>query len=179
MRKLLFVVLLIPALSLAAQEPPAKAPWDSFLKSFVGDWKGQSKGEPGNGKGERHYEFALQGKFLRMSHKAVYPPQDKNPKGEVHEDIGFFSYDKQRKKFVLRQFHTEGFVNEYVERETAPDGRTMVFVTDRIENIPKGWRARETYKLINPDEYTEVFELAEPGKDFAIYSQSRWNRVRP
>src|SRR5207245_2790054 len=32
--------------------------------------------------------------------------------------------------------------------------------TDRIENIPDGWRARETHKIVNQDEYTEVFELA-------------------
>ena len=70
----------------------------------------------------------------------VYPQQEKNPKGEVHEDLGLFSYDGKRKKFVLRQFHVEGFVNEYVEQEITADGKTLRFVTERIENIPDGWR---------------------------------------
>lgn len=113
-----------------------------------------------------------------MTHKAVYPPQEKNSKGEVHEDLGYFSYDGKRKKFVLRQFHIEGFVNEYVAREIAPDGKTLVLLTDRIENIPNGWRARETYTIVKQNEYAEVFELAEPGKEFKLYSASHWKRVK-
>ena len=37
-------------------------------------------------------------------------------------------------------------------------------------------RARETYKIVNADEFTEVFELAEPGKDFQIYSEGHFRR---
>jgi hypothetical protein len=107
-----------------------------------------------------------------MRNKAFYPPQEKNPQGEVHTDWGLFSYDMGRKKFVLRQFHVEGFVNQYVLDSIAPDGKTLVFVTESIENIPAGWRAKETYKLTSNDEFTEVFELAPPGKDFSVYSES-------
>lgn len=51
-----------------------------------------------------------------------------------------------------------------VEQEVSPDRKGLVFVTDRIENIPDDWRARETYTIINQDEYVEVFELAEPAE---------------
>ena len=70
------------------------------------------------------------------------------------------------------------FVNEYVEQDGSADGKTLILVSERIENIPAGWRARETYKLVNQDEYAEVFELAEPQKEFAIYSESHWKRVK-
>jgi hypothetical protein len=53
-----------------------------------------------------------------------------------------------------------------------------VFETERIENIPEGWRARETFKIISQDEYGEVFELAEPQKEFAVYAESHWKRVK-
>jgi hypothetical protein len=86
--------------------------------------------------------------------------------------------DGQRKKFVLRQFHVEGFVNEYVQRERPADGKTLIFVTDRIENIPDGLRARETYQIGSQDEYTEVFELTPPQKGFELYSESHWKRVK-
>src|SRR5437867_3308635 len=102
-----------------AQQSSTKAPWNS-LKFFVGNWQGTFQGEPGHGTGERHYQFVLQDKFLQATNKSVYPQQEKNPKGEVHEDLGFFSYDGKRKKFVLRQFHVEGFVNEYAEQEITP-----------------------------------------------------------
>jgi len=43
-----------------------------------------------------------------------------------------------------------------------------VFTSEAIENIPAGWRARETYVVTGPDEFEEVFELAEPGKPSCI-----------
>ncbi|HWR35873.1 MAG TPA: hypothetical protein VN622_08410 [Clostridia bacterium] len=169
------IILLLPGIAIG-QESIAKSPFDP-VKFFVGHWQGTSQGEPGKGKGDRNYEFVFGGKFLRATNKTVYPPQEKNPKGEVHEDVGFFSFDRQRKRLVLRQFHVEGFVNEYVEQE-GKDGKTLAFETERIENIPDGWRARETYRIVSQDEFIEVFELAEPKKEFAVYSQSHWKRVK-
>ena len=110
--------------------------------------------------------------------KGTYPPQPKNPKGEVHEDTGFISYDKAAKKLVLRQFHVEGFVNHYVLDSVSEDGRRVVFVTVAIENIPAGWRGRETYDFVNDNEFVETFALAEPGKDFATYSETHFRRKR-
>ena len=44
----------------------------------------------------------------------------------MHEHWSFFSYDRARKALVLRQFHQEGFVNQYVldtaERSTPTCG---------------------------------------------------------
>ena len=159
---------------LSEQQASSKAAFDP-LAFFVGHWTGTTQGEPGKGTGVRVYEFVLGNKFLRLHNKSVYPPQEKNPKGEVHEDIGFFSHDKSRQKFVLRQFHQEGFVNEYVEQQRSTDGKTFVFVT---EKTPNGWRARETYKIINQDEYSEIFEPAPPQKEFGLYSESHWKREK-
>jgi hypothetical protein len=89
-----------------------------------------------------------------------------------------FSYDRGRKKFALRQFHVEGFVNQYSGEAIAADGKTLSFVSESIENIPAGFRARETYRIISADEFTETFELAEPGKEFAIYSETRFRRKK-
>lgn len=41
-------------------------------------------------------------------------------------------------------------------------------------NIAPGWRGRETYRIVNDDEFIETFALAEPGKDFATYSETRF-----
>jgi hypothetical protein len=103
--------------------------------------------------------------------------QEKNPKGEVHEDEGFISFDRTRQKLVLRQFHVEGFVNQYVEEADSAPTR-LVFTTESIENIPAGWRARETYVVHGPDDFEEIFELAGSGKPFELYSRARLTRVR-
>ena len=91
--------------------------------------------------------------------------------------MGVFSFDSARKRIVLRQFHTEGFVNQYVLDPDSPPGR-LNLTTEAIENIPAGWRARETYVFTGSDQVEEIFELAEPGKDFEVYSRNRLARVR-
>ena len=54
----------------------------------------------------------------------------------------------------------------------------MVFNSESLENIPAGWRARETWRITGADSFVEAFELAEPGKDFTIYSETRLTRRR-
>lgn len=141
------------------------------LKPFIGTWVGEGGGESGKGVYERTYQFILNKNFIEIKNKSTYQPTEKNPKGEVHEDIGYFSYDKNIKKIKLRQFHIESFVNEFVLDSISPDKKTFVFVTIAIENIPKGYRAKETYYLISENEIEEIFELAEPNKEFEIYSK--------
>jgi hypothetical protein len=58
------------------------------------------------------------------------------------------------------------------------DGKTLIFTAESIENIPVGWRAKETYKILNENEFTETFELAEPDKEFAVYSENRFRRKK-
>lgn len=181
MRTLLLSTLLlgVTLTSGGAESPPAVKPdvW-APLRMFAGQWEGDSQGEPGAGKATRTYAFTLNNRFIHVANKSVYPPQAKNPKGETHEDVGFFSYDKAAKKLVLRQFHVEGFVNHYVIDSISDDGRTLVFVTAAIENIAPGWRGRETYRILSNDEFVETFALAKPGKDFATYSETHFRRKK-
>lgn len=176
MRKIAVFLIICPLLS-HAQMTKQDSLWLP-LKSFVGKWTGVSEGQPGSGKYERSYEVVLNKKFIEVKNKSTYPPSKDNPKGEVHEDRGFISYDKSRKTFVLRQFHIEGFVNQYKIESISADGKTIAFISEAIENIPAGFRARETYQIINENEFTETFELAEPGKDFEVYSKATLKRVR-
>jgi hypothetical protein len=101
----------------------------------------------------------------------VYPPQEKNPKGETHEDLGFFGYDRSLKKLSFRQFHIEGFVVQYALESISEDGRSFVFTSTAIENISPGWVARETYRFLRDDEFIETFALAGPGKKFETYQK--------
>jgi hypothetical protein len=148
------------------------------LRQFLGTWEGNVNGEPGTGKAERTYRFTLRNQFIQITNRSVYPPQEKNPKGEIHEDVGFISYDARVKKFILRQFHVEGFVNQFALESLDEQQRILVFVSTAIENIAPGWRARETYRFLNNDEFIETFALAPPGNDFATYSETRFRRKR-
>jgi hypothetical protein len=151
--------------------------WTPF-NFFIGVWKGSGQGQPGTSRVERKYEFVLNEKFLFVQNRAIYDPQEKNPNGEIHEDWGVISYDRARETYVFRQFHIEGFVNQYLFDQIAEDSQTISFVTEAIENIPSGWKAKESYRILGPDEFIEVFELAGPDKNFEIYSENRFQRVR-
>ena len=162
--------------SVAHGQTTALADQLAQLSPLVGKWSGTTEGEPGTGTVEREYERILGGRFIEVRNRSIYPPQAKNPKGERHEDRGVFSYDTARKAVVFRQFHVEGFVNQYLMDPAATVER-LVFTTEAIENIPAGWRARETY-VIGSDTLEEIFELAEPGKEFTVYSRNRLTRAK-
>ena len=160
----------------AAQNEPAAADTWAPLRFMLGTWEGTASGRPGESTVRREYRLVLRDRFIEVRNTSTYPPQAKNPKGEIHEDAGYISYDRARKGFVFRQFHVEGFVNTYVSGQ--PEPKQIAFTTEAIENIPAGWRARETYRFAGDDELIEVFELAEPGKEFAVYSEARLKRRR-
>ncbi len=94
----------------------------------------------------------------------------------MHEDWVFISYDKIRGLFVLREFHVEGFVNQYTLDTLSSDGKRFVFISESIENISEGWRARQIFTIQNEDEFSETFELASPGKDFSKLLENHWSR---
>ena len=74
---------------------------------------------------------------------------------------------------MLRQFHVEGFVNEYTLDSVSADGKLLEFTTVRIENVAPGWRAKEFFRVLSPDEFVETFSLAAPGKPFEVYSETK------
>ena len=173
------ILLVIALLGAPARSQESAARPDHFaaLRFLAGTWRGDQAGQPGRGIAERTYEFILNERFLQETNTSTYPPQEKNKNGEIHHHMSMISYDAARKLFVFRQFHTEGFVNTYVQQPTSDD-KMIVFVSEAIENIPAGYRARETYTILSRDEFVERFEVAEPGKDFELYSEAHFKRVR-
>jgi len=176
-RRTLLVVLLVLLIGVAqAQQPSQPDPWEP-LRFLVGTWKGEAEGEAGKGTVTRSYEFVMRGRFLYERNISTYPPQEKNPKGEVHEHWTMFSYDRARKMLVMRQFHVEGFVNQYAMPAGAA-GSTLVFESEGFENLQTGWKARESYQVISKDEFIEKFELAPPGQPFEVYSRAQFRRAK-
>ncbi|MDH4198587.1 MAG: hypothetical protein OEW05_14325 [Candidatus Aminicenantes bacterium] len=149
--------------------------WAPF-RFFVGNWDGRGEGQGGVSSGVQEFRFILGGRYLHVTNETRFAPQEKNPKGEVHQDWGVFSFDGMRKKYVFRQFHVEGFVNQYVCDGPEPDGKTFIFISEAIENIPPDFRARLTYKILNENEFQQTFDLAQGGQEFTCYSQGIMKR---
>ena len=147
------------------------------VRFLLGSWEGTQAGQPGTGTVRREYRLVLRDQFIEERNTSTYPPQEKNPKGEVHDHLSYFSFDRSRKRLVLRQFHVERFVVQYVQDTESSTGN-VVFVSEALENTPPGWRTRETYIGHGPDEFEEIFELAQADKPFEVYSRSRLKRVQ-
>ena len=168
---LLVTASLAPAVHARQPEPLARVSW------LRGDWVGIGEGEPGRSATERHIQCAIQCSYLRVDGRSVYPRQEKNAKGELHVAMDIWSFDRARKKLVLRTFDSLGLVTTYVQDDAASSDTRLVLVAEHLENVPAGWRARYTYTFNPPDEYHELFELAMKGKQFSTYVDNRFLRV--
>lgn len=160
--------------------PPAFQQGDQWghFRNFEGEWQGHETGKSGIGKGTRSYRFLMGGLYLFGENTSRFEPQEKNPEGEVHHDWTFFSFDRMRKVLVIRQFHSEGFVNRLVHVPAAGTSVKYVFVSEASENAPPGLMVRLTYEFKSKDSFVEIFELALPGEDFEVFLTNRWKRLQ-
>jgi len=174
--KLLVALMFLLATTAGAAEPQSADRWMP-VRFLLGTWQGEANGEPGKGTVTRSYEMVLDGKFIEERNTSRYEAKPgKEP--EIHHHRGFISYDKARKTLMLRHFHEEGFVNLYALNRELSSSTRLVFESQNFENFSNDWKARETYEVVSPDEFIETFELAEPGKEFAVYSRNHFKRTK-
>ena len=169
-------VILFATAAVAADQPKPD-PYQP-IRFLLGEWSGTAEGQGGKGTVRRSYSLILKDRYIQEKNVSTYPPQEANKTGEIHEHWSIFSYDRERKLIVLRQFHQEGFVNEYVLNASASTPTKLVFDSEHFENFDNSWRARETYDIISPDEFVETFALGAPGKELEVYSRNHFNRTR-
>ena len=179
MKTLLMLVMFATLSASAANDPPANPANDRWgrVRFLLGTWEGTANGEPGKGTVERTYTLVLGGQFIEEHNTSRYEAKA-GQKPEIHHHRGFLSFDKARKTFMLRHFHEEGFVNLYALDADKSMPEYLIFDSVSFENFSNEWKARESYEVISPDEFVEVFELAEPGKDFVEYSRVHFLRKK-
>lgn len=146
------------------------------LDYFIGNWQGLEKGIAGQGVGYRTYGYELGKNYIFLHNQSSFPPSEKNPKGEVHRDIGVFSFDSVSNEVIFRSFNIEGFTNIFVLDKEASTTEKLVFVTRHIENNPGSWKARLTIEKLTDTEFRESFEIATDGKNFSSWLENHWYR---
>jgi len=179
MIKTLVALMLFATLTASAANSPSPQNdrWGR-VRFLLGTWEGTATGEPGKGTVERTYELVLGEQFIEERNTSRYEAKTPGAKPEIHHHRGFMSYDKARKTFMLRHFHEEGFVNLFALNADRSMASYLIFDSVNFENFSNEWKARESYEVISPDEFIETFELAEPGKDFVVYSTNHFKRKK-
>ncbi len=150
--------------------------FDKF-NPLIGKWEGRGEGF-GSSESVIISEFKLimNSVYLEVKNHAEFKPTTNNPNGEIHDDWGIISYDKARKKFVFRQFHVEGFVNQYILNDSLSNQNIFVFESEIIENFVPGGTARFTIRVLNNSEIETIFDVGMPGREMACYGKNRMKK---
>ncbi|MFD1094354.1 hypothetical protein [Salegentibacter chungangensis] len=173
MKKYLYLfILLFSFSSITAQNPLEK------FEFLIGNWQGVESGVAGDGIGFRTYNWELGQNFIFVKNQSTFPKTEKKPMGEVHRDIGVFSYNPNTEKYILREFHVENFVNIYELDTEQSSGDKLVFLTREIENNPGNWKAKLILTKTGEDKFTEEFLIATNGKDFKPFLKNEWTKVK-
>jgi len=145
---------------------------------LIGNWQGVETGMAGNGIGYRTYSYELGENYIMQKNQSTFPKSDKKPIGEVHKDIGMFSYNSNKKEIVYRSFNIEGFTNVFVLDSTLSTETKFGFITREIENNPGNWKARVIIEKISDTEFKEFFDIAMDGENFKPFLQNHWTKVK-
>lgn len=139
----------------------------AVLEPMLGTWEGDNRGAFGTAVLSRVAEYVLDGRFIRVTTRSV-------GERDVHEDIAFFSYDAEQQTIVLREFHSEGYVNRYTL--TSSDPKELTFESEHIENpFDPTLRARTVIRLADP--LVETLELATGGRPYETCVEATLRRT--
>ena len=169
MKQILFLFALLFQISLFAQENPLEK-----FEGLIGKWEGTGAGF-GNSKSVIHSEFnwVLNQQFIEVKNHSEFPGSTENPAGETHDDWGMISFDQARKVVVFRQFHNEGFVNQYILNNDLSNENKLVFESESIENFVPGGTAKFTILIKSETEIETIFDVGFPGKEMACFGQNK------
>jgi hypothetical protein len=158
-----------------AQNTPSD-PW-SRLRFLVGEWRGATTGEQGTGTVTHRYRLILSGLYLQEQSMASFPPQPLHPDGAVFSNASFLWHDKIRNTLLFRQMRQDQFNGTFLLSTAQSHPTTkLVFESERLDSLPATWKARETFEAVSPNEYIEIFEVAEGDKPFAVRSRVQFKR---
>jgi len=146
------------------------------IRFLIGSWQGTGEGIGGKSTVTHTFEETLQGNFIRWRTRAVFAAEDDKSAPEIHEDIGFFSYDPARDEILLRQFLSEGVVNTYVVT-AEKDGRLVM--TTRHSEGSGNMRARLTLERVEDGKYETTLELAGAKGRFAASQRQVMSAQKP
>jgi hypothetical protein len=162
MRLASLLLILASASALAAEDwGPAQ-----FL---VGQWTGGGTGQPGNGSGAFSFAADLAGHVLVRKSFADYPAAGGKPAFR-HDDLMIVYRDEASHGLQAIYFDGEGHVIRY---SVAPAGPGVVFLSDGAADQA---RYRLTYTPTGKDSLKIKFEIAAPGKEFAMYIEADAHR---
>ena len=149
-----------------AQQPESALASLNFL---VGDWQGEGGREPGQGTGDFSFQPDLQRRVLVRRNEAHYAATATKPAYD-HTDLMVVYSEVPGQPLKAIYFDNEGHVIRYAV-SVLGGGDTATFLSDASLSTP---RFRLTYRKLNADRVSGLFEIAPPGKPEAFSRYLEW-----
>jgi hypothetical protein len=155
-----------PAVAAPAVAAPAWRPFQE-LGFLVGSWSGSA--DSGTRVGGRVARFTPEftGNYLVHRGSTILTADD--GKEETIEEVGYFSYDREKRRYVASYFFSTGIAATFDVEITLEGAR---LVSRELLNAEAGAKARMTFARKADGEITLSMELAQPGKDFVSFLTS-------
>ena len=148
------------------------------LAQFNGKWRGMGEGKWGASSAEKFFAPVLDGKAMCRGGSSVYPVQDRNPQGEIHETHSLITLVGRSSELILTEYDNEGFISRYaLDMNSSVAEDSWVFELASGDNLPAKFSARLTLHAPRNDQYVEIFELDFNGKGYVTYLINRLTRV--
>ncbi len=144
---------------------PAAAAWKPFqeMAFLTGAWTGgASVGTRFGGRVARFGPELLGGFFVAHASTILAAEEGGRPE-ETLEDEGWFSYDREKRKYTATWFFSNGITGVF-DVELLPDGFRLL--SRELVNYEAGTRARMLFQKLPEGDVTMNVDLASPGKDF-------------
>jgi len=165
------ITLLIFSVQIYSQNPLER------FNNLIGQWEGSGKSfSSSKSVINSEFNWIMNNTFIEVKNRSEFEPTPQNPEGEIHEDYGIISFDKTRKVFVFRQFHVEGFINQYILNDSLSNEKTLIFESEHIENFVPGGTARYTVNFKNTTEIETLFDVGFPEKEMSCFGQNQLSK---
>jgi hypothetical protein len=151
---------------------PAPTPaWKPFqeLGFLLGSWSGTA--DSGGRVGGRVARFTLEmgGTYLVHRGNVFLAAEDGKPDENIDE-VGYFSYDRERRSYVATYFFSTGVSGVY-DVEFGADGAVRL-ASRELQNYENGAKARLLLAKRSDTELSLSMDIAPPGRNFVPFVTS-------
>jgi hypothetical protein len=110
------------------------------------------------------------GNYLVSRGTTIFPAQSGQPE-ESTDDVGYFAYDRDRRKYVAYFYFSTGIIGIF-DVDFPQDG-TVRLVSSSLLNYEAGARMRLTFTRKSDAETGYQIDIAPSGKDFVPFLSSK------
>jgi hypothetical protein len=151
---------------------PAAVPvWKPFqeLGFLLGSWSGTAESGGRVGGRVAHFTMELGGSYLVHRGTVFLTGEDGKPDENI-EEVGYFSYDREKRRYVALYLFSTGVSGSY--DVDFPADSSVRLVSRELLNYESGAKARMLLARKSDTEVSLSMDLAAAGKDFVPFVAS-------